>query len=171
MVGALGRSGTGARAALAAAGADITGWDVAETRVLDRDALLGHDLLVNTVLSTVPAPPLLRPDDVTRPDRRLSVVSDVTVDVTSELNLLPIYDRATDWAEPVRRLAADPVLDLIAIDNLPSLLPREASVAFSADLLPHLAGLDAWSPVWQRALEAFRAAATTDPSARENPDA
>lgn len=171
VVGALGRSGTGARAALAAAGADITGWDVAETRVLDRAALLGHDLLVNTVLSTVPAPPLLRPDDVTRPDRRLSVVSDVTVDVTSDLNLLPIYDRATDWAEPVRRLAADPVLDLIAIDNLPSLLPREASVAFSADLLPHLAGLDAWSPVWQRALEAFRAAATTDPSARENPDA
>ena len=56
VIGALGRCGTGARDALTAAGCDITAWDVAETRMLDRPRLLEHDLLVNAVLSTADVP-------------------------------------------------------------------------------------------------------------------
>lgn len=52
----------------------------------------------------------------------------------------------------------DRPLDLIAIDNLPSLLPAEASTAFSAALTPHLAALDLPEPPWTRARAAFRAA-------------
>jgi saccharopine dehydrogenase (NAD+, L-lysine-forming) len=53
----------------------------------------------------------------------------------------------TPWQEPVRRLHGETPehgsapLEVIAIDNLPSLLPREASEGFSADLTPHLRGL------------------------------
>ena len=47
---------------------------------------------------------------------------------------------------------------MIAIDNLPSLLPREASEGFSADLTPHLLGLaerDGPSHPWVAARTAF----------------
>jgi saccharopine dehydrogenase (NAD+, L-lysine forming) len=158
VIGALGRCGRGARAALAVAGIAPTCWDLPETREVDRSAILDHDVLINAVLVNEPAPAFLRPVDVDHPARRLSIIVDVTCDVTSDRNLLPIYDRPTDWMEPVCRLRAEPQLDLIAINNLPSLLPREASTEFSANLLPHLRVLDRWSPVWQRAFDRFHAA-------------
>ena len=169
VVGALGRSGRGARDALAVAGVEPTCWDVAETRVLDRPALLGHDVLVNTVAVTRPVPPFLTIADLDDPGRRLTTVVDVTADVGSELNVLPVYDGTTDWDRPVRRLRdggdAGGVrpLDVVAIDNLPSLLPAEASTAFSAELAPHLLALGdlpdgpAAAP-WRRCLDAFERA-------------
>jgi saccharopine dehydrogenase (NAD+, L-lysine-forming) len=158
VIGALGRSGSGAREALAVAGVPATPWDLAETRDLDRQALLDHDVLVNTVFATEPGTPFLSEDDLHRPGRRLTVVSDVTCDVTSACNRLPVYDEVTDWAAPVRRLGGTPPLDLIAIDNLPSLLPRESSTDFSAGLLPHLAVLPRGGPVWERSEAHFRTA-------------
>ncbi len=150
VIGALGRSGRGARDAFAAAGVSPTCWDVEETRVLDRPALLGHDILVNTVLTTRPVPPFLTGADVADPARRLSVISDVTADVTSDNNLLPIYTENTTWDHPATRLADTPPLDIIAIDNLPSLLPVEASIAFSAELTPALARLGTADRAWAR---------------------
>ncbi|MFJ4319828.1 saccharopine dehydrogenase [Streptomyces lavendulae] len=159
VVGALGRSGRGACDALVRAGLEPTRWDLAETRSLDRAALLGHDLMVNTVLTTTPVPPFLTKSDLDDPARRLSVLSDVTCDVTSDCNVLPVYDETTTWTEPVRTLRAEaPRLDLIAIDNLPSLLPVEASTAFSAELAPHLMRLAEWDGVWARALHTYRTA-------------
>ncbi|MDH6110345.1 saccharopine dehydrogenase (NAD+, L-lysine-forming) [Kitasatospora sp. MAP12-15] len=161
VVGALGRCGRGALDALATAGLAATGWDVAETRQLDRSALLDHDLLLNTVLTTRAVEPFLRPADLDEPLRRLSVICDVTCDVTSAFNVLPVYDTVTSWQQPVRRLREGKPLDLIAIDNLPSLLPAEASRAFSAELLPQLLPLalgEAAAPAWQRCLSDFRTA-------------
>ena len=80
------------------------------------------------------------------------VLVDVTVDVTSALNLLPVSDRHTSWTEPVRQLWNDePALDAIVIDNLPSLLPKQASDDFSSALVPLLPGLFTGDPVWTRA--------------------
>ncbi|MEW2065621.1 saccharopine dehydrogenase [Streptomyces sp. NPDC007346] len=158
VIGALGRSGRGACDALVAAGFTPTRWDVAETATLDRAALLDHDILVNTVLMTRPTPPFLTHGDLDGP-RRLSVVADVTCDVTSACNVLPVYTELTDWDRPVRRLRdGDRPADLIAIDNLPSLLPVEASRAFSAELWPLLANLGGSDPVWTRCLGAFETA-------------
>ncbi|MFJ1968399.1 saccharopine dehydrogenase [Streptomyces sp. NPDC087903] len=157
VVGALGRSGRGARAGFAAAGVDPTCWDLEETRDLDRRALLDHDVMVNAVLATSPVPPFLRETDLDDPARRLRTLCDVTCDVGSPLNVLPVYDRTTEWAEPVRRLREDPPLDLIAIDNLPSLLPKESSTDFSAALLPQLLDFPAGGP-WVRCLDRFHQA-------------
>ncbi|AXE89975.1 saccharopine dehydrogenase [Streptomyces sp. Go-475] len=157
VVGALGRSGRGARVAFATAGVDPTCWDLAETRDLDRAALLRHDVMVNAVLATSPVPPFLREQDLDAPDRRLRTLCDVTCDVGSPLNVLPVYDETTSWDEPVRRLRAQPPLDLIAIDNLPSLLPLESSADFSAALLPHLLDFGV-SGAWARCLDRFRRA-------------
>ena len=159
VIGALGRSGRGATDALTVAGAETTAWDVAETRQLDRPALLAHDLLVNAVLTNAPVPPFLTPADLDTPGRRMSVVADVTCDVTSDCNVLPIYDAHTSWQEPARRLRdGEPPVDIIAIDNLPSLLPEEASVAFSAELTPQLALLGTDAAPWRRCLADFHSA-------------
>lgn len=162
VIGALGRCGQGACDALEVAGIDPVRWDLAETRDLDHDALLARDILVNTVLTTRPVPPFLVTDDLDAPGRRISVIADVSCDVGSACNVLPVYDAVTDWERPVRRLRDDdrPV-DVIAIDNLPSLLPAEASRAFSADLWPLLARLGPEDAAWARCLGAFAKAVDT----------
>ncbi|MGA6226067.1 saccharopine dehydrogenase [Streptomyces umbrinus] len=154
VIGALGRSGRGARVALAEAGLDPTCWDLAETRDLDRQALLDHELMVNTVLTTGPSTPFLTDKDLDEPARRLRTVCDVTCDVGSPYNVLPVYDTVTDWTDPVRRLNEEPALDLIAIDNLPSLLPKEASTDFSAALTPQLLEFGV-AGAWGRDLDRF----------------
>ncbi|HZS22367.1 MAG TPA: saccharopine dehydrogenase [Pseudonocardiaceae bacterium] len=155
IVGAFGRCGRGAQAALATAGITPTCWGLEETETVDRAALLAHDILINAVLVTEPAPPFLTSADLQDPDRQLIVISDVTCDVTSPCNMLPFNNRTTSWSAPTRRLCdGPPPLDIIAIDNLPALLPREASIAFSADLRPHLASLGSSEP-WQRCRRTF----------------
>ncbi|MER7577083.1 saccharopine dehydrogenase [Streptomyces sp. NPDC126514] len=157
VVGALGRSGRGACEAFRAAGIEPTRWDLAETRALDRPALLAHDVMVNAVLATTPVPPFLRDADLDDPARRLRTLCDVTCDVGSPLNVLPVYDRTTDWTAPARRLRERPPLDLIAIDNLPSLLPKESSTDFSAALLPQLLEFGTGG-AWVRSLDRFHRA-------------
>ncbi len=159
VIGALGRSGRGACDALAVAGSLVTGWDVEETADLDRAALLNHDLLVNCVASTVPMEPFLRPEDLDLGDRALRTVADVTCDVTSAHNLLPINTEVTTWAKPVRVVHdGGPPVRVIAIDNLPSLLPREASLDFSADLAAQLHDLPDRRGAWAAAELAFQQA-------------
>jgi saccharopine dehydrogenase (NAD+, L-lysine-forming) len=158
VLGSLGRSGSGARDALAAAGVAITGWDVAETRTLDRPAMLEHDIVVNTVLTTEPGRPYLSAADLIAADSagrpyRLRVLADVTCDVGSPYNLFPLYQDTTSWEQPVFAVPATE-LAVIAIDNLPSLLPLEASITFSGDLRGQLSGLGA-QPAWQRCLDLF----------------
>lgn len=158
VLGARGRCGSGACAAAAVADAKVTAWDVAETRALDRTTLLRHDMLVNTIFTTAPIDSFVRVEDVANPARRLHTISDVTCDITSPCNALPVIQSATSWSDPVQRLHADPPLDVIAIDNLPSLLPVESSIAFSAALSPLLAQLAELGPIWQRCRGAFERA-------------
>ncbi len=56
---------------------------------------------------------------------------------------------------PVSR---DPPLSVIAVDHLPSLLPREASEAFSKQLLPSLLELErrTENEVWRKAEKVFQ---------------
>ena len=103
-----------------------------------------------------PVPPFLTATELADQHRRLRVVCDVTCDVGSPFNVLPIYDQLTSWQQPVRSLRTDgPPLELIAIDNLPALVPLPASVAFSAELSPQLRLLGTGSRPWQRCLERF----------------
>jgi saccharopine dehydrogenase (NAD+, L-lysine-forming) len=162
IIGALGRCGHGARDAFATAGITPTCWDLAETAELNREALLSHEILVNTVLATRAIPPFLTRTDLRRPDRRLAMIADVSCDVASDRNVLPIYDACTSWQQPVRQLPGTTwPAALIAIDNLPSLLPKESSVAFSAELTPFLLTLGHSDPVWSRCQRAFHTASAT----------
>ncbi|MEU1489750.1 saccharopine dehydrogenase [Streptomyces sp. NPDC005775] len=160
VLGALGRCGRGACDALETAGVRPQRWDLAETGNLDREALLAADLVVNAVQVDKPGTVFLTPADLDDPARRIRVLADVTCDVTSDCNVLPVYDAITGWDAPARRLRdGDHPVDVIAIDNLPSLLPGEASTSFSAALTPQLELLDTGSTAWERCLDLFRTAA------------
>jgi len=144
-------------------GLPITRWDRQENPDLHKQALRGHDLLVNCVVTHTPTTPFVEQADLDH-ERRLRVLADVTCDVTGPTNMLPVNTKITTWQEPVRRLHdgnpehGSVPLEVIAIDNLPSLLPREASEGFSADLIPHLLGLAEQggpSGPWQAAGRAF----------------
>lgn len=156
VIGAGGRSGAGACDALLAAGITPTRWDSADTDPVDKDALLAHHIVVNCVMVRKKVDPFITEDDLARDDRTLSVISDVTCDVTSGLNVLPIYREVSTWNAPVLDVApaGGRPASLIAIDNLPTMLPREATISYSAQLLPVLLTLPD-GPAWQRARDAF----------------
>ena len=78
-------------------------------------------------------------------------------DPDSDYNPVPLYDATTNWAHPVVRVHTDPVLDIMAIDNLPSLLPLESSEDYAAQLLPTLLALENIDTgAWRGALDEFR---------------
>ncbi len=157
VIGALGRCGRGAVALFEALGLDVDRWDMEETSAGGPfEALLDYDLLVNTVLLGKPMPPFLTDREITRPGRRLSVVADVSCDPGNPGNPLPFYDRVTTFSEPALRIAqGDNPLDVIAVDHLPSLLPRESSIDFSNQLVPLLAALPDMAGAWRRCAEHF----------------
>lgn len=157
VLGAKGRCGGGALELLEAAGArDVLGWDKEETAGGGPfPETLRRGLLVNCVLLSGPTPPFVTEELLDRP-RELRVVSDVSCDPHSPHNPLPIYRDTTTFAAPAVSLRRDPPLDLTAIDHLPSLLPRESSEDFSAQLLAHLRGLGGGTPAWERAEALFR---------------
>ena len=164
VIGALGRVGTGAADLCEAMGVAVTKWDMAETASGGPfPQILQHDLFLNCILAR-PGTPVFVPKSALTAQRRLSAIGDIACDPDSDYNPVPVYDRATNWAEPVFRAHGTPVtrahdtppLDVMAIDNLPSMLPVESSEDFAAQLLPSLLTLPQLDAgVWARARAIF----------------
>lgn len=156
VIGALGRVGTGAADLCTALGLSVTGWDMAETAHGGPfPEILDHALFLNCILARPETPVFVGPEALTAP-RRLRVIGDIACDPDSDFNPVPLYSEATSWDAPVTRVHDDPPLDIMAIDNLPSLLPLESTEDFAGQLLPHLMTLDASrSGVWGRAARIF----------------
>ena len=157
VVGAKGRSGTGATDALKTIGCAVTEWDIEETADLDRASLLAHDLLVNCVLMTGPGLLLLDRSDLEKPGTAITTISDVSCDPLSAYNPLPVYDAPTRWDHPfidIGRNGSGRTVELTAIDNLPSLVPLEASEDFSRQFTPVLKRFGSGEE-WQAAKSVF----------------
>ena len=145
VIGAKGRSGSGAVAALRLANAEITEWDIEETANLDRDALLSHEILVNCVLINSPGLLLATPEHLCSANSHLRMISDVACDPFSSFNPLPVYGEPTSWEKPFIKLGSNGQgedIELTSIDNLPSLIPKESSEDFSEQFLPSLMNFD-----------------------------
>ncbi|NOD48870.1 MULTISPECIES: saccharopine dehydrogenase [unclassified Ruegeria] len=157
VVGALGRVGTGAADLCEAMGITVTKWDMAETASGGPfPEILDHDLFLNCIFAR-PGTPVFVPRDALTASRKLTAIGDVACDPDSDYNPVPVYDRATTWEAPVLRVADDPVMDVMAIDNLPSMLPVESSEDYAAQLLPSLLTLtDLDSGVWGRAEATYK---------------
>ena len=156
VIGALGRVGSGASGLFEALDIPVTRWDMAETAHGGPfPEILEHELFVNCILAR-PGTPVFVPQEALGAERRLAAIGDVACDPDSDYNPIPLYDHATSWEQPVVRVAENPVLDIMAIDNLPSLLPLESSDDYAAQLLPTLLQLgEIESGAWGRAFAEF----------------
>ena len=156
VIGALGRVGTGAADLCEAMGVNVTKWDMAETASGGPfPDILDHDLFLNCIFAR-PGTPVFVPREALTAPRTLTAIGDVACDPDSDYNPVPVYDRATTWDQPALRVANDPVMDVMAIDNLPSMLPVESSEDYAAQLLPSLLTLtDLESGVWGRAAATY----------------
>ncbi|WP_170419717.1 saccharopine dehydrogenase [Ruegeria atlantica] len=157
VIGALGRVGTGAADLCEAMGVTVTKWDMAETASGGPfPEILDHDLFLNCIFAR-PGTPVFVPREALNGPRNLTAIGDVACDPDSDYNPVPVYDRATTWDAPALRVATDPVMDVMAIDNLPSMLPVESSEDYAAQLLPSLLTLtDLDSGVWGRAAATYK---------------
>jgi len=156
IIGALGRVGTGAADLCQAMGVATTKWDMAETASGGPFAeVLQHDIFLNCILAR-PGTPVFVPASAKVANRALSVIGDIACDPDSDFSPIKVYDCTTTWDDPALRVHEQPVLDVTAIDNLPSMLPAESSEDFAEQLLPHLLTLDAIEAgVWGRGLTWF----------------
>jgi saccharopine dehydrogenase (NAD+, L-lysine-forming) len=139
-------------------------WDLPETSAKSGPypEIISSDVFVNCIYLSAKIPPFIDHQSLSTPKRQLSVVCDVSCDTTNPHNPIPIYSINTTFTEPTVPVelpngSSELPLSVISIDHLPSLLPREASEAFSAQLLPSLEGLANRKKirVWQQAEELF----------------
>jgi len=163
VIGALGRCGRGAVDLCKQAGIpdeNILKWDMAETaKGGPFEEIVESDIFVNCIYLSEEIPPFINDNSLSSEKRKLSVVCDVSCDTTNPHNPIPIYKENSTFDRPTLPVPGydNPPLCVISIDHLPSLLPREASEAFSEALLPSLLQLKdrKQSRVWQQAEKLF----------------
>ncbi|WP_025898383.1 saccharopine dehydrogenase [Sneathiella glossodoripedis] len=158
VIGALGRSGSGAVDLGERLKLDVTRWDMNETKSGGPfPEIQQHSIFVNCILANKNCPRFVTHDDITINNRKLSVISDVSCDPESVYNPIPVYNKSTTFDNPiVSVIDGNNPLDVTAIDHLPSMLPREASEDYSSQLVKALLELDQPEKgIWGRALDEF----------------
>jgi saccharopine dehydrogenase (NAD+, L-lysine-forming) len=109
------------------------------TTIPDRSVILNHDILIHAIRlpddSSIHIEPFLTPSDLSAP-HKLSIICDISCDMGNPRNTLPLYSAYTTKNKPVRRIENS--IDLIAINNLPSLEPLVSSQQFSSILCKYL---------------------------------
>lgn len=159
IIGAYGRCGRGVRSIIRELGLPADYWGQKDTTDGGPfTAIADYDICFNCVYLRKPMPPFLTLKELEQ-RHRLRLLADISCDPNNSNNPFPIYSHITSFDQPTCRVetAADHFVDVMAIDHLPSLLPKESSRDFSIHLLKHfeefLAG-DVTTP-WQHAAEIF----------------
>ncbi|RHZ57572.1 hypothetical protein CDV55_105714 [Aspergillus turcosus] len=175
VIGALGRCGKGAVQLAKDVGipeSDIIQWDMEETKKGGpfKEIVEDADIFINCIYLSAKIPPFVNTETLSSPNRRLSVICDVSADTTNPNNPIPVYSITTTFDKPtvtvpLHERAQGPPLSVISIDHLPSLLPRESSEMFSEALLPSLLQLKDRknARVWKQAEDLFNQKVATLP--------
>ncbi|MEX3672372.1 saccharopine dehydrogenase [Paraburkholderia phenoliruptrix] len=141
IAGAKGMTGSGVRHLLNILGLRHEQWGRAETGSGLPREILDFDILFNCIRSDETTPALLTQEMLVEP-HRLSMVGDVSCDAASPYNPIHIYREPTDFSRPLRRCGSGEIaVDVVAIDNVASLLPVDASSTISNELFPFLCEL------------------------------
>lgn len=157
IIGASGRSGSGANDLFNSLSWEVTGWDRKETEVGGPfKEILGYDVFVNCVLALSKMPPFINREllDANK-SRELKVISDVSCDPDSDCNMIPLYDKATKLESALYPVSGEDDLSIMAIDNLPSILPKESSFDFSSQLEAYLINYTESAGPIKNALDSF----------------
>lgn len=105
------------------------------------------DIFINGIFYNKKAPPFFTVQEMRRPEFNLQIIADVTCDIAPDASV-PSTLRASTIEKPV--YGFDPatgmethpylqgVVDVMAIDNLPSEMPRDASRAFGQQFIDHI---------------------------------
>ena len=112
------------------------------------------DLLIAGAYWDPKAPVLFSREDARREDFKLKVIADITCDIDGSIPSTrkpssidnPFYDYNTELEQVVPAFSSEKNITVMAVDNLPNELPRDASNAFGGMLidqvLPELLGED-----------------------------
>lgn len=101
------------------------------------------DLLIATAYWNPKAPVLFTKQDTQKADFRIKVIADVTCDINGSIPTTvqastiaePLYDFDIDTLEAVTPFKKQQNITVMAVDNLPCEMPRDASVDFGNDLI------------------------------------
>jgi saccharopine dehydrogenase (NAD+, L-lysine-forming) len=96
----------------------------------DKSSLINYDIFYNCINLKEEIEPWFTIDNIKSIKNKITIV-DISCDYDNKLNPIQIYDKKTTWENPVLKLKN---IDVIAIDNLPSLLPVDSSIYFSTQL-------------------------------------
>jgi saccharopine dehydrogenase (NAD+, L-lysine-forming) len=171
LIGAHGTSGVGSASFFANPGipaANMTKWGCKETsRTSEYPEVLQHDIFINCISIFAPVPPFLTMASLDAPDRRLSVVCNISTDSKSPNNTIQIYQDFTSDKQPTLQvpIPCGPPLSVIAVPYLPSLLPRDSSQTAGKALYPAITKLDAWRQhrLWRESEQMYHDKVATVP--------
>lgn len=94
-----------------------------------KNNLKNYDIVYNCILLNSYIEPWFTKDTVF--EKNITIV-DISCDYSNIYNPIKIYNKLTDWKNPI--YSYNKYVDIIAIDNLPSLLPMESSIEFSKNV-------------------------------------
>lgn len=77
--------------------------------------LLAHHSTYQCIYLSLPIPPFVTRDMLDAPDRRLSVVVDVSCDATNPHNPIPIYDACTTFDVPTLKVVTKYVARCVCV--------------------------------------------------------
>ena len=148
VVGAFGRCGNGVKKILSTFNLNYTIID----KSYDTSNLKNFDIIFNCILLDVNYNKIWF--DKNTDFKKDIVIVDISCDYSRENNPIKLYNKATSWKEPVFKY--NNFVDIIGIDNLPSLLPTESSEYFSNKLVDLLLQFDTdENNYWKNNLEIY----------------
>ena len=105
------------------------------------------DIFINAIFWDSRSPVFFSLDDMAKPSFKIKVIADITCDIAPKSSV-PSTLRASTIAEPVygynpktreiEKPFAEHVIDVMAIDNLPNELPRDASAFFGKQFIENI---------------------------------
>ena len=142
IIGVNGRSGRGSRFLLERLGIqNFHGY----SRASDKDPLKQHNIIINCIKLSPEDNNIFISEEILPLFDKLSVIVDVSCDINAKNNPIRLKYQGTTFKTPICKI--NDKIDIIAIDNLPSLLPKDSSEEFSAKLQKIICEkCDAYSP-------------------------